>query len=221
MTLWPKETGIFGGTPKLTDSFSDRVEILWTGKSPDSFVELLQWGFLFRARDGATIREVVCDGLGVENEYLDGRVNTVFLNGRPIDNVDAAPVHQDAIVSLSASMPGFVGAAFRKGGFYAPMRAAISHIGDDAIPSGNVCDIRIRLYNLVARELGPLLLERGVNFLVQHLRGFLDTRSEKFWSACRTIMVNNKEVSPRGLMKFLDALDPSSDVELCVRVKSL
>jgi len=205
----------------LAGTLSDRVEILWTGRSPDSFLELLQRGFFFRVRDGATIREVVCDGLGVENQYLDGRINTVFLDGHPIDNVDTALVHQNCMVSLSASMPGFVGAAFRKGGFYAPMRAAITHTEDDGIPSGNVCDIRIRLYNLVARELGPLLLQKGAHFLVQHLREFFESRSGSFWNACRTVSANNMEVTRSGLMEFLVALDPSNDAELCVRVTPL
>lgn len=192
------------------------MEILWTGKSPDSFVELLQCGFAFQTRTGATVREVVCGELGVKDEYLDGRINTVFLDGHPIDNVDKAQIQQDSMLSLSASMPGFVGAALRKGGLYAPMRAAITHAAADQVSSGDACDICVRLYNLVARELGPFFLQTGVNFLTKHLQDFFEARSETFWNFCHKIMVNNAEVTSKGLIKFLESSDPESEVKLRV-----
>ncbi len=110
------------------------VRISWGAAELTPFFPILQKGFLIKTLSGKTIRAVLCDQMGVSPEYLDKRVNTIFLDSKPVDNVDSAVLKEGSVLALSASMPGFVGAAFRKGGYYARMRGSITH-GEDAGPA--------------------------------------------------------------------------------------
>ena len=59
-------------------------------------------------------------------------------------------------------MPGLVGATMRRGGFYAALRQGISHGVDSVTAAGECGTIRLKLFNLLLAELGPLVLARGL-----------------------------------------------------------
>lgn len=183
----------------------------------ESFTELFQKGCVLHVRAGATIREIVTGPLRIQHNYLDNRIKTIFLNGQAVDNVEDARVGRDAVLSLSASMPGFVGAALRKGGFYAAMRGEITHCKDQIVLGGETAKITVRLYNIVARELGPRLLRSGIQFPLSELLAFFTARSEYFWRACRAVMVNNLEVDA-GCLKLILGNQPAREALVLVQV---
>ena len=92
-----------------------------------SFLKLIEQGFKLKVKTGLTIRELLCGQFGVSGEYFDNRIQTIFLDGKAVDNVDAAGIEDNSRLALSAAMPGLVGATFRKGGRYAPLRGTISY----------------------------------------------------------------------------------------------
>ncbi|HXE98541.1 MAG TPA: hypothetical protein VN642_19215, partial [Dongiaceae bacterium] len=65
-------------------------------------------------------------------------------------------------VTLSAAMPGLVGATMRRGGFYAALRRGISHAAESKTAAGECGTVRLKLFNLLLTELGPLVLARGI-----------------------------------------------------------
>jgi hypothetical protein len=72
-------------------------------------------------------------------------------------------------------MPGLVGATLRKGGTFSGLRAAISQ-RDTAACEGSVPgSITLKLFNLVAEEMGPDLLTRGALFPGKRLADFFDS----------------------------------------------
>ncbi|MGB9618588.1 MAG: hypothetical protein ACPL7J_14810 [Desulfomonilaceae bacterium] len=180
-----------------------RIRLVGPVRLAQSFGELFQKGFLIEVEEGATVREVVTGPMQVDAQYLDSRINTIFLNGHTVDNVDVSRVEGGTVLSLSASMPGFVGAALRKGGFYAVMRADITHAQNNHYAAGRPAQIIVRLYNMVARELGPGFLARGVWFWRSDLLEFLSGRSEAFWRACDHIAVDDQEIERENLMLAL------------------
>ncbi len=190
--------------PNSSHSTKLEVKIYGDERIQQSFTEILQKGFVIDVNSGASVGEVVRNYLGIEREYLDHRVNTIFLNGRAVDDVEYARVGHDAILSLSASMPGFVGAALRKGGFYSAMRAEITHSRDNVSFLGQNARITVRLYNIIAREIGPRLLRSGIRFSLTHLLDFFMARSESFWNACKAVAVNEQEVHPERLKLILE-----------------
>lgn len=111
---------------------------------------------------GCPIHTLVCERLGIPEDYLASGIQTVFLDGWAVDDVDTAVVAPGAVVALSAAMPGLVGATMRRGGHYAVLRGNITH--DDTVDSASTTVfgvVLIKLFNQVARDLGMHFLRRG------------------------------------------------------------
>lgn len=130
---------------------------------------LRQLGLLFSGGvgvdvvSGCTVRELLCGQLGITPDYLEGRLQTVFLNGKPVDDVDAARAGAGDMLALSAAMPGLVGATMRRGGRYAVLRQEISYTGEaDCLLNAEPICLTLKLFNLIASELAPVLFQRGV-----------------------------------------------------------
>ena len=60
--------------------------------------------------------------LGISESYLNERVQTIFLNGRAVDDLFGEVVGNNSTIALSAAMPGLAGAVFRKGGMLSSLR---------------------------------------------------------------------------------------------------
>ena len=112
---------------------------------------------------GCTVRVTLTDQLDIAPDYVEGRLQTIFLNGHPVDDIDAARVVDGDVLALSAAMPGLVGATMRRGGRYAVLRQDISHKAeaDCSLDAGPMC-LRLKLFNLIAAELAPAMFHRGV-----------------------------------------------------------
>lgn len=170
--------------------------ILITSNRPliQPFSQILQQGFMLNARLGSTIRDILCKQFGFGSDYLDSRINTIFLDGKPVDDVDSAIVNAGSILALSASMPGFVGAALRKGGFYASMRGEITHHGGPQQAQTSNGVFFLKLYNSLILEMGPVFLSQGILLDAPDLMSVFSNRSPAFWSACKTILCNDRQI---------------------------
>jgi hypothetical protein len=144
-------------------------------KARKSLLHLLESGLRLDVMVGCSLARLLCEQVGIPKDYLDNRIQTLFLNAKAVDNVDTAAVADGAVIALSAAMPGLVGATLRKGGTFSGLRAAISQrdtaAGEDLFPG----TITLKLFNLVAEELGPDLLARGVLFPGKRLADYLHT----------------------------------------------
>jgi hypothetical protein len=160
-------------------------------------LQLLSQGGLMQVSVPATIRELLCSQLGISGEYVDKRINTLFLNGKAVDDVDSAVVRDRATLALSASMPGFVGAAFRRGGFYAAMRDNVSYVEGGAVEEAKRGLVMIKLFNMTCPELGPQLLASGIWLRGEDLDQFFAARPAAFWTGCRSIRVNSQEINAK------------------------
>ncbi|MBM3299682.1 MAG: hypothetical protein FJY85_06990, partial [Deltaproteobacteria bacterium] len=188
---------------------------LWDSSTLDGFSLLLQNGFRLRCMLGASIRTVLCDQFGVTEDYLDNRIGTLFLDDRPVDEVNGAVVRVGATLALSAAMPGLVGAAMRKGGPIASFRDGITHTGSEGVVTREEGFFTLKLYNMVARELGPLFLKRGIWVQADDLNEFFRTRSNMFWAGCQRIELQGVELLLEELLRGQWA---SEAVEVLLRV---
>jgi hypothetical protein len=126
------------------------------------FFPLFQQGITVEVETGCSIKELLCGQLGIDPAYVEERISTIFLNGKPVDDCDTAVVGDGAVLALSAAMPGLVGAMLRKGGFYTAMRSDITYrtpVADSIRAQGR---IRLKLFNSIMGEAGPLVLRRGI-----------------------------------------------------------
>lgn len=158
------------------------------------FSPLLQQGVIIITEVGRSIKDLLLSDLGITPEYLENRVQTVFLDGKAVDDLESAVIHEGSTLALSGALPGLVGATLRRGGAYAALRRAITlSSGKESIPQkeGRVV---IKLFNLLVPEIGPPLLARGFWFSGKDLDQFLKKRDEKFWSGCLTARIGEQKI---------------------------
>ena len=172
-------------------------------ESLQAFFSLLSIGFSIIAKAGYSINDLLSKELGVAKAYIDDRIQTIFLNGKAVDDSKSATLQEGDVVALSAAMPGMVGSTFRKGGFFAGMRSQISHLTDTATRQDHQqIKVKLKLFNLVAKELGPLFLEKGVIIDGKAFQKFVSEKLEDLKPICSSIHLNGAKISFDRLKEF-------------------
>jgi len=113
------------------------------------------------ARAGATLREVL-SSVGFSRDYLRDRVQTIFLDGSAVDDPDAEIVTGGSVIALSAALPGLEGAIFRKESAVSPMWSRTAKQDGNPGERGRTVFVTMKLFNLVAEEMGPVLMREGI-----------------------------------------------------------
>ena len=165
------------------------------------FYQLLSQGFVINAQPGCTIKELLCGQLGIKEDYLEERIQTIFLDNKTVDDVNFAVILEGSFLALSAAMPGILGATLRKGGWYAPMRRQISHDNDIASDTHEKGEITIKLFNLIARELGPLFLEQGIRVKGEDFFDIMARNDVVFMAGCKQAIKDGNDIDPEKLME--------------------
>jgi hypothetical protein len=139
---------------------------------------VFQDGVMVEARLGSSVRAFLLEKLDLTPEYVEARIQTILLNGKVVDEPKTAAIHPGAVLSLSAAMPGLLGATLRTGSHYAAMRSQISWTGSAPTSGGTEGTIVLKLFNLLIDEVGPRLLHRGVRVRAKDLAALLVEQKE-------------------------------------------
>ena len=161
------------------------------------FSIILQQGFQVNAVVGCSLKSMLCDQFGVDPEYLSDRIQTIFLDGRPVDDVESTIITDGATLALSAAMPGLVGATFRSGGPLSVFRSSISHRGEgekSGIPAKGM--IILKFFNLLVREMGPAFLERGIFVETFVIKNFIEEKKAVWDTVFRSIRIDGQKIGP-------------------------
>jgi hypothetical protein len=179
------------------------------------FLPLLEKGVIIPVRTGCSIRDFFCGQLGLPETYLEQRIQTLFLNARPVDNVDTAVIQDGAVLALSAAMPGLLGATMRKDGWYAAFRKDISQSPQAGSHSQTDGLIRVKLFNMVAREIGGLLLQRGVRIDGTDLERIVGRHNDTLLRHIQSMLVDGHPTHPDSSF-FLTLIDQPVDLAVTV-----
>lgn len=183
------------------------------------FFSLLQQGFIISAEVGCSLKNLICNQFNVTPEYLSGRISTIFLNGKPVDDVKYAIIKDGDILALSGAMPGLVGATFRSGGALSVFRSSITHENDDDINEGPVQGrITLKLFNLLVSEMGPAFLKRGIIITYETLRDFIETKKNPLSECLKSIRIDEQEIE-YGEINRLKQFDKKAPVNIIVRTE--
>ena len=166
------------------------------------FIKLIERGFRLKVQTGQSIRNLFCGQFGISGDYFDNRIQTIFLDGKAVDSPDAAWVENGSRLALSAAMPGLVGATFRKGGRYASFRGTISYSRSKKSKSGGEGEITLKLFNMIAKELGPVFLQKGIIIEGKRLQDFVLRNSQDLKNNCNSINLNDEKIDVAGLLKM-------------------
>jgi hypothetical protein len=166
------------------------------------FFQLLGHGFSVNFKTGCSVKELLCSQLGIHEDYLAGRIQTMFLNAKVVDDVNSAIVNEGSTLALSGAMPGLIGAILRSGGFYAPMRSQISYDKNLSTSQRGDGQIVIKLFNLVVKELGPVFLQQGIRIKSKNLHDLLYQRLGEIETGCISGEFDGKPVKISDLMEI-------------------
>ncbi|MBW1749994.1 MAG: hypothetical protein JRJ37_04710, partial [Deltaproteobacteria bacterium] len=137
---------------------------------------LLQRGFVLPVTGTISIAELLIELPGFNEEYIRDRVQTIFVNGIAEDNTNRELAAGDSL-ALSAAMPGLAGAIFRRGGQHASLRTRPEAVKSDKTDYSGF--ITLKLFNMIATETGPQLLQDGILIKGKTLARFLDRQGER------------------------------------------
>ncbi len=182
------------GNLKEKDSYPE-VSLTLEGPLSTLFLPLLQQGFRIEAEIGCSVTFLLCDRLGVSPDYLEDRIKTILLDGKPVDEADSAIIRDGSTLALSAAMPGLVGAAMRRGGILSPFRSTIAYQCQNEPAVSGQGMVVIKLFNLLMKELGPLFLEQGIWVQRGVLKDTLKTKGHKLDRICRSAKLDGEEVA--------------------------
>ncbi len=166
-----------------------------------SFFYLLQSGFGSQIRVGQNVETTLTREFGLDAGLIE-KIQTVFLDGKAVDDLAASVVREGSILALSAAMPGLVGATLRRGGYYAAMRSQITAVEthDTAVVKDGM--VRVKVFNILLKELAPIFLRKGIWIEKKVLRDFLAAQPQSFWSGCKEARINGAEVAPEAVVNW-------------------
>lgn len=154
---------------------------------------LLSKGFRIPFKPGCSIKDLLCRQLEIDETYVSRRIQTIFLNGKAVDDINTAMVSDKSTLALSAAMPGLAGAAFRTGGRYSAMRDSISYSAHEKRACEDSGLLELKLFNLVAREIGEMILLRGILVSGKDLCSVVEEHSEEFNHQDNKIYLNHQK----------------------------
>lgn len=160
---------------------------------------LLQEGVLLEVPEGCTVWEVLVREMGLDQEFVEQRIQTLFLNSKPADDLEHSYIHDGDVIAVSAAMPGLVGAVMRRGGELSSMRSGISACPEDGPCENSNCmaQVRVKFFNLLLAEIGEQLLQEGVLVQDARLQELLSQLPETFWEAADGLEVKGHKLDMR------------------------
>lgn len=137
------------------------------------FSHFLQDGFQLEAPVGCSVREFLRGRCRLAPDIIEDRINTVFLDGMPVDDLDSAFVKNNSTLALSGAMPGLVGAAMRTNSPLRYFRSSITRGSEDEGTHQQRGLVRLKLFNTVMRDLALSFLREGILLQPLVVKGFL------------------------------------------------
>lgn len=176
-----------------------------------AFFPLLQQGVWLQAEVGCGVLSLLAGQFGIAENYVSGRITTLFLNGKAIDDLDRSYVKDGSTLALSSAMPGLVGATMRRGGHLAAMRGAITYQGQKPEWSGPG-RVKIKLFNMVMAELGEKFLSQGIYLSNPELGHFMREQQDSFRQSFEEIILDEQQIDPASLEKHIRLADPTGEI---------
>ena len=175
-------------------------------KQVPSLFLLLQQGFFVNACVGCSIKDFFLKQLGLSPDYIETRIQGIFLDSKPADDIDTAILRDGSRLTLSGTMPGLVGIALRRGPL-AVFRHSITHRETGNYTYAGDGFIQLKLFNLLMKDMGPELLRKGIYLNSSVLAAYLGNLPAEFWEGCKTVSLDGGQIDPEIIKRgeWIDA----------------
>ncbi len=112
---------------------------------------------------------------GFTVDYIADVVQTIFLDGTAVDDLTTPLSGEHSVLALSAAMPGLAGAIFRRNSFHAALRTTPDKKTTRNIEAKKIT-VTLKLFNSIAFDRGPDLLQNSIIIKTGHLLNYLAKR---------------------------------------------
>jgi hypothetical protein len=136
------------------------------------FTTVLQSGIEIKTDAATDMGTFMCQIPGFTADYISSTVETIFLNGTPVDDITLPFTGNAPVLALSAAMPGLAGAIFRKNSIHSTLRTQTTS-QEPLSDSVEAITVTLKLFNSIAKECGPFLLEVGITIKASKVLNFL------------------------------------------------
>jgi hypothetical protein len=183
----------------------------------NKYTTLLQSGIFVTSSSSLTIGELLYSLPGFTSTYITQRIETIFLNGLPVDDLEEIIGSSSPVLALSAAMPGLAGAIFRKNSFHAPLRTTAPNSSTVAGQRSVKVLVVIKFFNSIASERGKRILQSGCllksDSFLKYLRYRPQLLSEVVSLYCDDVPIGSEELE--------SSLDKSKTVFLRIQSDDL
>ena len=164
---------------------------------------LFQSGVQLKVKAGVSINNLLCKQLSLDKTYVDKIISTILLNGQPVDDIDKVIIKNNDTLALSGAMPGLIGATLRRGSHLAPLRDTITfkERRNDIIQDYGL--IHLKLFNFISKEVGPLLLKKGVIVDLEDVIDIFDDKMSEKINGHLDIYLDGKKAGLNELREIL------------------
>jgi hypothetical protein len=140
------------------------VELLLDERGMARFAGLLAGGVGVGVAGPCGMDTFLGEILGLDPGYIRDRLRTIFVNGQPVDDIAHTMLAPGDELALSVAMPGLVGICMRLDSPFKSFRGDITHgrAASRSHSDDQAGTVTVKLFNFIAREIGPGLLARGV-----------------------------------------------------------
>jgi len=188
-------------TTKISEESLPVLQMSMESAFIQRLVTVLQSGFFRDAVQGETLFSFLSSLPGFTQDYISNRLQTIFLNGDSVDDVDLAFSEDFVILALSAAMPGLAGSLFRKCSPLVALRKTA--VQKEPSLSKSPVVVQVKLFNVIAVERGRTLLADGVVLNCEDLLSFLQLRPTLVEAMCNTTF-NSKQIMSKDLLNQLE-----------------
>ena len=121
--------------------------------------------------EAVSVRDFMTEVLGMGLEYATNSVPGLFVNNAPVDDWVGERVYGGDDVGMSGTMPGLCGIALRRSSPIRAFRFDLNSRPDADEHKGGV--VNVRMFNFVARDCFPSVLQGGVVVSTSSLQQYL------------------------------------------------
>ncbi len=69
-----------------------------------TFFPFFQQGVIIKTPVGCSLKELLLQHLGISPEYAESRIQTIFLDGKAVDNLEKALIRNGSTLALSGAL---------------------------------------------------------------------------------------------------------------------
>lgn len=137
------------------------IAITVSNTEAKTWTHLTQSGVQVPALIGGSIMDFLTNQLEFDDDYINTRVMTIFIDGKPVDDLYSSTIPADARIALGAMAPGVAGLTMCRNNLLSGLRSGITYksAAETPVKEGIVTLV---LFNAIMADKGASILAKGV-----------------------------------------------------------